>query len=216
MSAMHGQCLLQDSRPCCTIAYTENDLTVILVLYLISFFPLSEGNKTEPCSPSLSHRESLPNSWLLQHCKISSQNIVCTSFLVFLGLWGFFGWFFGEGGLFFVFWFFLVEVYLWMGLFSFWISFKTWSLSLHPHVRNASDVETLSANHKDGTSFPSCQEARVKVQLSGGGQGCLCILLLWEPAFVKNLHKQPSGALAAGAHFQPKAFSKKLLHFVCG
>lgn len=103
MSAMHGQCLLQDSRPCCTIAYTENDLTVILVLYLISFFPLSEGNKTEPCSPSLSHRESLPNSWLLQHCKISSQNIVCTSFLVFLGLWGFFGWFFGEGGLFFVF-----------------------------------------------------------------------------------------------------------------
>lgn len=36
MSAMHGQCLLQDSRPCCTIAYTETDLVVILVLHFTS------------------------------------------------------------------------------------------------------------------------------------------------------------------------------------
>lgn len=51
MSPMHGQCLLQDSRPCCTIAYTENYLIVILVFYCIPFFLLSEGNKTKPCSP---------------------------------------------------------------------------------------------------------------------------------------------------------------------
>lgn len=82
--------------------------------------------------------------------------------------------------------------------------------SLHPPLRNVSDVETLSTNHKSRTSFPSCQEARVKMQLWQGGWGCLCILLLWEPALVRNLHKQPSGALAAGAHLQPNAFSKKL------
>lgn len=46
MSAMHGQCLLQAPRPCCTIAYTENDWTAILVLFLISFH--SQGSKTNP------------------------------------------------------------------------------------------------------------------------------------------------------------------------
>lgn len=102
---MHRQCLLQDSRPCCTIAYTENDLIVILVLFLISFFPLSEGNKTKPCSPPLGYTESLPNPWLLQHCKISLQNFVCTSFLfVFL---------------------ILVWRFTSLGLFSLKISFKT-------------------------------------------------------------------------------------------
>lgn len=46
--------LLQDSRPCCTIAYTENDLIVILVLFLSTLW--RQQNK------ALGHTESLPQS----------------------------------------------------------------------------------------------------------------------------------------------------------
>lgn len=94
-----------------------------------------------------------------------------------------------------------------LGLFSFKISFKTVST-----LRNVSDVETLSANRRSGTSFPSCQEARVKVQLLGedraGCAFCCCGTLILSETFTNSPQEPWLLVLTCNPML--------LLHFVCG